>query len=70
MVNITHSQYRPMLYVSVKGDVIEVNPYATQLIHEVQCVWWSDISCSVYLWAAFMTIFALHPEAIIQGWLL
>ena len=48
MVNITHSQYRPMQYISVKGDVIEVNAYAIQLIHKVQCVWWSDTSCSVY----------------------
>ena len=25
----------------------------------------SDTSCSVYLRVAFMTVFALHPEAII-----
>ena len=30
----------------------------------------SDTNCGVYLRAAFMTIFALDPEAIIQGLLL
>ena len=30
----------------------------------------SDTSHSIYLRAAFMTAFALHPEAIIRGWLL
>ena len=33
MVNITHSRYRPMQYILVKGDIIEVNPYAIQLFH-------------------------------------
>ena len=27
-----------MQYISVKGDVIEVNPYAIQLFHRVQCI--------------------------------
>ena len=30
----------------------------------------SDTSSGVYMMAAFMTVFALHPEAIIQGQLL
>ena len=25
--------------MSVKGDVIEVNPYAIQLFHRVKCMW-------------------------------
>ena len=28
-----------MQYISVKGDVIEVNPYTIQLFHGVQCIW-------------------------------
>ena len=28
-----------MQYISVKGDVTEVNPYAIQLIHKDQCIW-------------------------------
>ena len=28
-----------MQYFLVKGDVIEVNPYAFQLFHGVQCIW-------------------------------
>ena len=28
-----------MQYISVKGDVIKVNPYAMQLFHRVQCIW-------------------------------
>ena len=55
-----------MQYISVKGDVIEVNPYAIQLFHRVQCIWLkSDTSRGVYLGVAFMTVFALHPEATI-----
>ena len=55
-----------MKYISVKGGVIEVNPYAIQLIYRIQCVLVerSDKSCGVYPRAAFMTVFALHPEAI------
>ena len=30
----------------------------------------SDTSCGIYPRAAFITVFALHPEAIIRGWLL
>ena len=67
MVNITHSRYRPMQYISVKGDIIVV--YAIHLFLRIQ--WYlverSDKSCGIYLRAAFMTVFALHPEAIIWG---
>ena len=28
-----------MQYISVKGDVVEVNPNAIQLFHRVQCIW-------------------------------
>ena len=28
-----------MQYISVKGDVIEVNSYAIQLFHRVKCIW-------------------------------
>ena len=28
-----------MQYISVKGDVIEVNCYILQLFHRVQCIW-------------------------------
>ena len=48
-------------YILVKGDIIEVNPYATQLLHRVQCIWLKD----QILAAVFMTGFTLHPEAII-----
>ena len=34
-----HSRYRRMQYISVKGDIIEVNSYAIQLFHRVQCIW-------------------------------
>ena len=37
-----HSRYRPMQYILVKGDVIEVNPFAIQLFHRVQCIWLKD----------------------------
>ena len=30
------SRYRPMQYILVKGDAIEVNPYAIQLFHRVK----------------------------------
>ena len=57
-----------MQCISVKGNVIEVNHYTIQLYHRVQCTYLverSDTSHSVYLRTAFMTVFALHPEAII-----
>ena len=38
-INITHSRYTPMQYILVKGDVIEVNTFAIQLFHRVQCIW-------------------------------
>ena len=31
-----------MQYMSVKGDVIEVNTYTIQLFHRVQCIWTKD----------------------------
>ena len=50
-----------MQYISVKGNVIEVNPYTIQLFHRVQFIWLKgQIQAMV-----FMTVFALHPEAII-----
>ena len=39
MVNITHSRYRPIQYILVKGDVIEVNSYVIQLFHRVKSIW-------------------------------
>ena len=47
-----------MQYILVKEKVIEVK----SSMHLVE---WSDTSRSVYPRAAFMTAFALHPEAII-----
>ena len=73
MVNITHSRYKPMQYISVKGDIVDVNPYAIQLFHRVKCIWFkSQILAKVFIYvrAAFMTVFAQHPEAIIRWWLL
>ena len=76
MINITHSRYRPIcniIYLSECGEVIGVNPYAIKLFHRVQCINCSessDTSHGIYPRAAFMTVFALNPEAIIQGWLL
>ena len=56
-----------MKYILVKGVVIEVNPCAIQLFYRIQyiLVERSDISHGIYLRAVFMTVFALHPEAII-----
>ena len=72
-----------MQYISVKGDVIKVNPYTIQLLHRVKCIWfkrqiqamvffqgWCLSEGGVYSREAYMTVFAQHPEAIIQGWLL
>ena len=53
-----------MQYILVRGYVIEVNPYAIQLLHRVQCIW-SDTSLGVYPRAAFMTVFVVDPVAII-----
>ena len=51
-----------MQYISVKGDVTEVNPYAIQLFHRDKCIWLKgQIQATAF---AFMTVFALHPEAI------
>ena len=58
MVSKTHSRYRPMQYISVKEKFIEVK----SLMYLVER---SDTSYSVYPRAAFMTVFALHLEAII-----
>ena len=46
MINITHSQSiythnTPMQYISVKGDIIEVNTYPIQLFHRVECIWFN-----------------------------
>ena len=49
-----------MQYISVKGDVIEVNPYAIQLFHKVQCIWLKG-----QIQAAVFIVFAVYPEAII-----
>ena len=57
-----------MQCISVKRNAIEVSPYTIQLYHRVQCTYLverSDTSHSVYLRTAFMTVFALYPEAII-----
>ena len=57
----------------MKGDVIEVNPFAVQLFHiyRVQCIWLKgQIKASVYPRVTFMTVFTLPPEAIIHGRLL
>ena len=51
------------MYISVKGNVIEVNAYAIQLFHKVKCTWFEGQIQA----AAFMTVFAQHPEAIIRG---
>ena len=56
-----------MQYISVKDDVIEVNPYAFQLFHTVIYIW---LKSQIQAEGAFMTVHALHPEAIIQGRLL
>ena len=55
-----------MQYISVKGDVIEVNSYAIQLFHGVN-VFGSKGHIQA---GVFMTVFAQYPVAIIQGWLL
>ena len=39
MVVIAYSIVRPMQYILVKGDFIEVDLYAIQLFHKVQCIW-------------------------------
>ena len=67
MVNITHSiLYKPMQYISLQEDIIEVNAYRIQLFHIVKCI----LLKGQIQATAFMTVFALHPEAIILGWLL
>ena len=36
--------------MSVKGDVIEVNPYAIQLFHRVKCIWFKgQIQTEVFI---------------------
>ena len=50
-----------MQCISVKGDVIEVNPRAIQIFHRVKCIWFKgQIQAGV-----FMTVFAQYPVAII-----
>ena len=60
MVNITHSRYRPIQYILVKGDIIEVNSYVIQLFHRVKYIWFKRQKQA----GAFMTVFAQHPAAI------
>ena len=38
MVNITHSRYRPMQSIMVKGDIIELKPYAIMISHRITCI--------------------------------
>ena len=60
-----------MQYISVKGNVIDVDPYAIQLFQSsMHLVERSDTSRNFYPRVAFMTVFALHPKVIIQGGLL
>ena len=61
MVNITHSLHRPMQHNTMKRDVIEVTPYVIHLFHRVQCIWLKGHIQAM----AFITVFALYPEAII-----
>ena len=42
MISIKHSLYKPMQYILVKVDIIEVNPYAIQLFHRVKCIMLKD----------------------------
>ena len=40
-------------------------------LHGIPCISdSSDVSHNVYLRVPFMTVFVMHPEAIIGGWLL
>ena len=59
------------MVISVKGDIIKVNPYIIQLFQSsMYLVERSDTSHGIYLGVAFMTVLALHPEAVIRRWLL
>ena len=51
-----------MQYISVKGDVIEVNPYAIYLSMELNR--FGSTTSGVYSRAVFMTVFAQHTVAI------
>ena len=66
MINKTDSRYRPVQYILVKGNIFEVNPYAIQLFHRGECIWFKG----QILATLFMTIIAQHPAAIIRGGLL
>ena len=59
-----------MQYILVKGDIIEINPYTIQLFHEVQCIWLKGQIQTAAFIQGWQTVFAMHPKAIIQGWLL
>ena len=37
-----------MQYILVKGDVIDVNPYAIQLFHTVKCIWFKGQILCIY----------------------
>ena len=52
-----------MQYISVKVDLIEVNPYTIQLLHRVQCIRLNDKIQT----AAFMTVLALHLRELSKG---
>ena len=54
-----------MQYIMVKWNVIEVNLYYSieYLVHR------SGTSHGIYPRAVFVTVFALHPEAVIRVWL-
>ena len=68
---IVHSRYRPMYYILLKEDFIEVNPMrkpaSTSFKTSMHLVKRSDTSCGIYPRGAFMTVFAKHPEAITDG---
>ena len=68
MFHMNNGEYNTkMIYTYViylgKKDIIEVNPYAIQLF---QCIWLKGHIQAT----TFMTVFELHPVAIIRGRLL
>ena len=68
---IMHSRYRPIYYISLIEDIIEVNPMrkpaSTSFKTSMHLVERSATSCGIYSRGAFMTVFAKHPEAITEG---
>ena len=57
-----------MQFISVKGDIIEVNPYAIQPFLRVQCICYKgQIQAGAFLFEDdVLTVFPLHPEAIMH----